>query len=100
MSAGEGSQDSDIRTVGPVKENVSTFSRDVLEKSGYVYTTNERFSSRVANLRLTQATISLIPREARSILDVGCGDGTYTQQIKDHFPQAEVIGFDPAEVAI
>src|SRR5262245_21812141 len=100
MPARESVEVAEPRAVGPVKENVHSFNRDVLEGSGYVYTTNERFSSRVVNLRLTQATLALIPPDARSILDVGCGDGTYTQQIKERFPGAEVTGFDPAEAAI
>jgi SAM-dependent methyltransferase len=88
------------RAVGHVKENVHSFNRDVVEGSGYVYTTNQRYSSRVANLRLTRATMALIPPDVRTILDVGCGDGTFTQEIKDYFPRAGVTGFDPAEAAV
>lgn len=85
---------------GTVKENVGLFNRDVIDGSGYVYSTNQRYSSRVANDRLTRATAELIPHDARSILDAGCGDGTYTNQIKQRFPDAEVTGFNPAGEAI
>src|SRR6476646_4722073 len=100
MQTRESARDAKPRVTGHVKENVHLFNQDVVEGAGYVYTTNQQYSSQVANLRLTQATLALIPPDVRSILDVGCGDGTYTQEIKARFPNAEVTGFDPAEAAV
>lgn len=86
-----------------VKENVSTFNQDVTDNGGYRYTENASFSSIVSNLRLTNETdrmIRLVPGKVESIIDVGCGDGVYTAEIKQRFPNVEITGFDPADVAI
>ncbi len=82
------------------KSNVGEFNADVAANGGYRYTTNAPFSSEVANLRMTQATVALIPKDVKSILDVGCGDGTYTAELKRSFPNAKVVGLDPASEAI
>lgn len=82
------------------KQNVSEFNDDVRENKGYRYTTNASFSSIVANRRMTEATIEVLPKDARRILDVGCGDGTYTRALKESLPDREFIGFDPAAEAI
>ena len=57
------------------------FDRDVALNEGYRYTTNAPLSSRLANDRLTDATLDLVPLAGRSLIDVGCGDGTYTADL-------------------
>ncbi len=44
---------------------------------------------------------SHLPREARRILDVGCGTGFTTRRLARRFPRAEVLGMDlsPAMIA-
>jgi SAM-dependent methyltransferase len=83
-----------------VKENVEKFNDDVRDGGGYVYTATSRYSSQVANQRLTDATIALMPPVHGTILDMGCGDGSYTAAIKQAFPEASVMGVDPAGEAI
>ena len=83
-----------------LKDNVNSFNRDVLENKGYVYTTNNRFSSIVANQRQTEATIKAIDPESKKILDIGCGDGVYTAKLKAAFPSIAFTGLDPAVEAI
>lgn len=82
------------------KKNVSVFNSDVIENKGYRYTNNAPFSSVVANLRQTQETLKLIDKTAKTLVDIGCGDGTYTAEIAKARPDLEVSGFDPAAVAI
>ncbi len=82
------------------KKNVSVFNEDVRENKGYRYTSNAPFSSVVANLRQTQETVKLIPANAKSLVDIGCGDGTYTIELANARPDLQVAGFDPAAVAI
>ncbi len=82
------------------KRNVSEFNADVKENLGYRYTTNARYSSIVANRRMTEATVAAIPADARSIIDIGCGDGTYAHDLKIRFPNVAFTGFDPAVEAI
>lgn len=42
------------------------------------------------------SVISLIPREAKTVLDYGCGSGHFTNRISEEY---EVVGFDIAESA-
>lgn len=82
------------------KKNVSEFNSDVKANSGYKYTTNAPYSSIVSNKRITDATIKYIPTNSLSIIDIGCGDGAYTGELKKVFPSKNFTGFDPAFEAI
>ena len=82
------------------KRNVSRFNSDVAANEGYLYTTNARFSSLVANRRQTEATLAAIPAGAKTLIDIGCGDGTYTAAIKAARPDLACTGFDPASAAV
>lgn len=80
------------------KKNVSRFEEDVRQTGSYAYTA-DRLSARLANEAMSHAIASAYDWEGKRILDVGCGDGTYTME----FPAlgvAEVMGIDPAGVAI
>ncbi len=79
---------------------VFPFDEDVKVNQGYRYTTNAPLSSQLSNSRISQEIISNIPGKAKTLLDIGCGDGVYTQEIKDNFPSMKVSGFDPAPSAI
>ena len=81
------------------KKNISEFNRDVEARGGYAYT-DERYSACRANERLTNATIERIPGNCGSLVDIGCGDGTYTQKLKQAFPQMKVLGLDAAAAAV
>ncbi len=83
-----------------LKENVHSFNQDVEENQGYRYTTNAPYSSVVANNRLTLATIDKIPSGKISVIDIGCGDGKYTNEIKLAKADVDICGFDPAANAI
>lgn len=82
------------------KRNVSTFNADIKENQGYLYTTNATYSSLVANHRITEATAALIPNTTKTVIDIGCGDGTFTHCLKLIFPEISFTGFDPASEAI
>ena len=85
---------------GTQKANVSRFNADVKENDGYKYTTNASYSSYVANLRQTDATVAAIPSGAKTVIDIGCGDGTYTHELSVRLPGLDFTGFDPAAEAI
>ncbi len=81
-----------------VKKNVSQFDEDVRKTGSYAYTT-ERLSASIANSRFTDCIAESYGFKNKSILDLGCGDGTYTLE----FPRLdvkEVLGVDPAEAAV
>lgn len=85
-----------------IKKNVGEFNSDVLENGGYRYTQNAPYSSIVSNKRITDETeriIHTIPN-IKTIIDIGCGDGTYTAELKKRLPQMSFTGFDPASEAI
>ena len=82
------------------KKNVNQFNQDVLANEGYLYTTNAKFSSMVANLRLTEATLDKLHSGIKMVIDVGAGDGTYTAEIKKAKPEISFWGLDPAAGAI
>ena len=76
------------------------FDRDVELNEGYRYTTNAPLSSRLANERLTDATLELVSLTGRTLIDVGCGDGTYTSELARRGSPAEVVGIDPSPGAV
>jgi SAM-dependent methyltransferase len=84
------------------KKNVSVFERDIEIGGSYQYTKSGPYSSFVANKRLTDVTDEIIKKIAglKTVLDAGCGDGTYTAELKYRHPELEFTGFDPAEAAI
>ena len=80
--------------------DVKAFSADAAANDGYIYTTNAPLSSRLANRRLTDATLDLADFEAKRVIDIGCGDGTYGREILDLANPAVIAGIDPAEEAV
>ncbi len=81
-----------------VKKNVSQFDEDVRQTGSYAYTV-ERLSARLVNARFSECISKAFDFAGRAVLDIGCGDGTYTLE----FPTLgakEVLGLDPAGSAI
>jgi ubiquinone/menaquinone biosynthesis C-methylase UbiE len=79
---------------------VDAFNRDVASNEGYLYTRNARLSSALANRRLTKAILSSTDFRGKSVLDVGCGDGTYTMELYERGKPSRVHGVDHAEQAV
>jgi 2-polyprenyl-3-methyl-5-hydroxy-6-metoxy-1,4-benzoquinol methylase len=77
------------------------FDEDVEKNGRYVYTGSEApKSSIVANALQTKMLHSLIANlQFKSILDVGCGDGTHTAEFLI-FEKSRIVGLDPAVKAI
>jgi len=76
------------------------FDRDVAERGGYVYTTVERLSTAFAMERQTRAMVSAVDFRGRRVVDIGCGDGAATVTLHDSAGPAEILGFDPATLAM
>lgn len=82
------------------EKNISQFNQDVKKTFGYLYTTKGKLSCKIANERLSIAIISVIENiKDKSVIDVGCGDGTYTFELLKHEPK-NILGVDPAIEAI
>ena len=82
------------------KTNIQKFDEDVNSNTGYIYTTNARLSSFLANKRISEEVIKILPVTTTSIIDVGCGDGTYTSELKKINEKINIIGIDPSKNAI
>jgi ubiquinone/menaquinone biosynthesis C-methylase UbiE len=82
-----------------VKE-FEAFDRDVAQRGGYVYVTNNRLSSRLATDRQVELILGLARLDGRKALDVGCGDGTFSVRYWDMGHPARLVGIDPADKAV
>lgn len=78
----------------------SPFDIDVSMNGGYLYTTQARLSSRIANQRLTQATLEAVNLAGKKIIDVGCGDGVYTHELYKKTSPKKMYGVDSSKEAI
>jgi ubiquinone/menaquinone biosynthesis C-methylase UbiE len=79
---------------------VDAFNRDAVSNAGYLYTANARLSSVLANERLTAAVLDSADFRGKRVLDVGCGDGTYTVELFARGGPASIHAVDRAERAI
>ncbi|MDQ7781619.1 MAG: class I SAM-dependent methyltransferase [Desulfomonilaceae bacterium] len=80
--------------------NSEAFRKDARRKGGYQYTTDPSLSSVLANRRLSQATLEIADFTNKRVLDIGCGDGTYTSELYDHGGPSELVGIDPVAEAV
>lgn len=85
-------------TSNSMKRNVSRFDDDVRRTGSYAYTA-EKLSSRLANGRISKAIADIYPFPSKRILDLGCGDGTYSLEFVE-LGAREVLAIDPASVAV
>ncbi len=76
-----------------------SFNRDVEATSGYLYTNENRLSARLSNSRISDAIHKHLDCRGKRILDIGCGDGTYTEEFITR-GASFVLGIDPVENAI
>jgi SAM-dependent methyltransferase len=76
------------------------FDADVLARSGYQYTTDAKLSSHLANARISEAVLAAVDFSGKSVIDIGCGDGTYTREFVERGGAARVVGVDPSMEAI
>lgn len=80
--------------------SVDPFTADIAANAGYLYTTNARLSSRLANRRLTEASLTAGSFRGRRVVDIGCGDGTYTLELVDEAGAGWVGALDPSHAAL
>lgn len=81
------------------ERNVSAFNKDVEQNRGYLYAATGRLSCRMSNARISRAIASVANLEGQSVIDVGCGDGTYTIELAQT-GAGRVLGVDAADKAV
>ncbi len=81
------------------ERSVQKFNEDVRANDGYRYTSNAKLSSTIANARIQRAVAQLVELTGKRVIDVGCGDGTYTEELLG-MGATYVLGVDAATDAI
>jgi len=80
------------------KRAISQYNDDVVHMDGYVYTgSSKRKSMDIFNRRATGAISELISLKGKSVIDVGCGDGTYTVELVTSMGAASAVGVEPSD---
>jgi SAM-dependent methyltransferase len=86
-----------------MERNVEVFNDDTAAHGGYIYTAIDRWSSRHATGRQTEELVKMLaenfPRSVH-VVDIGCGDGTFTIEIAERFGPTAIRGIDPAGNAV
>ena len=76
------------------------FNEDAVQNQGYYYTTNISLSSKFAGRRMTDVTLESLTIKSKTVLDIGCGDGTHTLEL-DLFGEPKwILAGDVADQAI
>jgi SAM-dependent methyltransferase len=83
-----------------VKSKTDVFDDDVRANHGYVYTTNGRLSSNMATRRLADLVQGVVRLEGRSVVDIGCGDGFFTELYRREAGPRRIVGVDGAAEAV
>lgn len=76
------------------------FNRDIEAKGGYIYALDDKLSSRLATERWLQLMLGLTELKGRSVVDIGCGDGTFTVRYWDRGEPRMMSALDPAIKAL
>jgi len=53
-----------------------------------------------SNLKRIEGTVRLIPEDARSLIDVGCGNGVFARMAKERFPSTHITCVDRSSAAL
>lgn len=76
------------------------FNRDIETKGGYVYALDQKLSARLATERWLQLMLGLTELKERAVIDIGCGDGTFTLRYWDRGQPRLMAALDPAIKAV
>ncbi len=82
------------------EKNIDTFKSDIIKNGSYQYSNNKKLSSLLSSTRTTNIihkTLGCV--KGKKIIDIGCGDGIFTQELLALNPDF-VTGVDPNDAAI
>jgi len=81
-------------------QTIRAFDHDVEVHDGYVYTTSDQLSIRLALASWVKTIRRVADMKGRRILDIGCGDGHFSRIFYDSDGPSEIVGLDPAANAV
>jgi SAM-dependent methyltransferase len=76
------------------------FNEDVERHGEYCYTGGGRRSAAYVSRRFTEVILRTVALSGKTVVDVGCGDGTYSAELREQARPADVLGIDPAASAV
>lgn len=85
------------------EKNIKIFDKDVQSIGSYIYSRKDNYSAVIATKRQTDEMVRVIKRNLPKkidILDIGCGDGTFTTELFMELEANSIVGIDPAIQAI
>lgn len=83
-----------------LEKNIDSFNNDTNKFGGYVYTNTNRLSALISNQHITDTILDLVDTRDKNVIDVGCGDGTYSIETLRQGKPKMLFGFDPSIGAI
>lgn len=81
------------------ERNINEFNLDIENNEGYLYSKTNKLSCQLANKRLSAAVNQMANITGKRVIDIGCGDGTYTMELYSHQPKY-LLGVDAAASAV
>jgi ubiquinone/menaquinone biosynthesis C-methylase UbiE len=79
------------------QEMIDLYNADIRAMNGYVYTGRDTKPSMVIfNKRASLAIEKLVDLRGKTVLDIGCGDGTYSAELYQSFGAKTVVGLEPS----
>lgn len=82
------------------KRAAEIFNRDVDERGGYQYALGDILSTRLATSRWMELMLEATSLTDRAVIDIGCGDGTFTVRYFDACGPRLMAAIDPAAKAV
>lgn len=85
------------------EKNIKIYNKDVKQTGHYLYTGDDRMSLRIATGRQSAEILKImsgIVNNSTRILDIGCGDGSYTIELFKSLKPKFILGIDPSIGAI
>lgn len=85
------------------EKNIGEFNKDVKLNGGYIYTDFKEYSCYRATKRQTDELLKFLNKSTNrnsTVLDVGCGDGTFTLELLKGTKAKKIVAFDRADRAV
>ena len=82
------------------KDVIDVFNADIEAHGGYGYANESTRSTAYVNRQFTGVIIGATKPDGKRVVDIGCGDGIYTAQLREMTGAEFILGIDPAAKAI